>query len=449
MNELWDIGRAEFQRAEWHQEEDTGYVVRTDKQLASQMFERFLELRSTMQSVQEDVKQRCVLFGWCLKEMQETKLYQYVCRKTDGFGVNSNTGYTSFYKFCKDVFGIKDRTAQRMVSIAKTFCGHSNYDEFNQVQHVGVDFEFTNFSYSQLGALLYVDEKYRMRIPATCSKRNIEKLGQLYKSYVPSADTTYEDDLAEYKRRKDEEKAKKTAELNRLTFIPAQKLPPVAVSKSSVSSSNFSDDQDEFDGEDERDISTPDVPLGYTLPALKNGMLRQIELLRDTVQTERNAGAWAKLCDVVKDALEYDHPEGVCSSEELTELKCELVSAKNAPAQAKKVKGKKTSVGGRLILKNAKERREWLENYTSWGVWIDVPDVAKRFYRYNFANGCSLIIEQCMEYRRDWYSKDQATKEYTVLKYCIIDKDHPRYDSCYQGGASGIIDWLSKHSKEL
>ena len=47
----------------------------------------------------------------------------------------------------------------------------------------------------------------------------------------------------------------------------------------------------------------------------------------------------------------------------------------------------------RLNFKNDKARREWLYNFRNWGVWIEVPEVNKTFYRFNFANGAALIVE--------------------------------------------------------
>ena len=137
--------------------------------------------------------------------------------------------------------------------------------------------------------------------------------------------------------------------------------------------------------------------------------------------------------------------------DQLTDNKsaCEnLKDEVNAGRAKANVKGKAAS--GKLSLKNKKEREEWLKNFKSWGVWLSVPDVSKTFYRYDFENGCSLIVEESLEFSWQYYVKhEDEYQERTFLRYAIIDEKHPKYDSAYQGGVSGIVEWLSKHSKEI
>lgn len=97
-----------------------------------------------------------------------------------------------------------------------------------------------------------------------------------------------------------------------------------------------------------------------------------------------------------------------------------------------------------LNLKNEKARREWLNNYRSWGVWLEVPQVDKTFYRYDFANGAALIVEEGFEY---WsFSSKPGAK--ARVAYAIIDDKHDKFDSkgiCY----TDVITWLTAHAKEV
>ena len=76
MNELLDFSRVEFMPARWLQNVENGFTYSIDKELSSNMFNRFLELRSTMNSVQSNLKENLVLGSWILKEIQENKLYE-------------------------------------------------------------------------------------------------------------------------------------------------------------------------------------------------------------------------------------------------------------------------------------------------------------------------------------------------------------------------------------
>lgn len=45
-------------------------------------------------------------------------------------------------------------------------------------------------------------------------------------------------------------------------------------------------------------------------------------------------------------------------------------------------------------LKNNDQRKEWLNNYRSWGVWYKDEHTGATYYRYRFDNGADLIAEE-------------------------------------------------------
>lgn len=97
-----------------------------------------------------------------------------------------------------------------------------------------------------------------------------------------------------------------------------------------------------------------------------------------------------------------------------------------------------------LNMKNEKARRAWLDGFRSWGVWLEVPQVDKTFYRYEFANGCALIIEVGFEY---WaFSSTPGAKE--RISYSIIDDKHTKFNS--KGiSYTDVVAWLTAHAKEI
>ena len=46
------------------------------------------------------------------------------------------------------------------------------------------------------------------------------------------------------------------------------------------------------------------------------------------------------------------------------------------------------------IMKNNDRRKEWLRNYKSWGLWYEDKNVGIKYYKYDFANGARLIVEE-------------------------------------------------------
>ena len=45
-------------------------------------------------------------------------------------------------------------------------------------------------------------------------------------------------------------------------------------------------------------------------------------------------------------------------------------------------------------MKNNDQRKEWLRNYQSWGLWYEDDHIGVRYYRYEFDNGAQLIAEE-------------------------------------------------------
>lgn len=100
-----------------------------------------------------------------------------------------------------------------------------------------------------------------------------------------------------------------------------------------------------------------------------------------------------------------------------------------------------------LGLHNKEQREEWLNNFRSWGLWLDVPEVSKKFYRFNFINGCSIIVEVGIYYYA-YYCGSSAGKAQEKISYSIIDKEHKFFNS--DGDSfTNVIQWLTKYAKEI
>lgn len=49
---------------------------------------------------------------------------------------------------------------------------------------------------------------------------------------------------------------------------------------------------------------------------------------------------------------------------------------------------------GLPIMKNNDQRKEWLRNYKSWGLWYTDNHTGVKYYKYDFENGARLIVEE-------------------------------------------------------
>ncbi len=95
---------------------------------------------------------------------------------------------------------------------------------------------------------------------------------------------------------------------------------------------------------------------------------------------------------------------------------------------------------------NKEQREEWLRNFRSWGIWLDVPEVSKKFYRFDFVNGCSVIVEVGVEYW-DSFSVHRGNA-HERISYSIIDNEHKQFNSAGDSFTC-VIQWLTKYAKDI
>lgn len=71
------------------------------------------------------------------------------------------------------------------------------------------------------------------------------------------------------------------------------------------------------------------------------------------------------------------------------------------------------------VLKNNDQRKEWIDNYQSWPVWIDIPQTGERYYRYDFDNGTSFVIRVSLQHAYKGYERTKDIK-YAHEEYFLL-----------------------------
>ena len=63
-------------------------------------------------------------------------------------------------------------------------------------------------------------------------------------------------------------------------------------------------------------------------------------------------------------------------------------------------------------LTNNQKRKEFLEDYTGWDIWLDVPDVSERYYEYPLPDGSMIVIKETEHTKGDdwWKCQEEAEK---------------------------------------
>ena len=107
------------------------------------------------------------------------------------------------------------------------------------------------------------------------------------------------------------------------------------------------------------------------------------------------------------------------------------------------------------IMKNNDQRKEWLRNYKSWGLWYEDKNVGIKYYKYDFANGARLIVEEFApdpSEKSQWYTPGEHHYMHLVggLKpECENNKGwsyHSRYNK-YQNSETELVEFLKEIQK--
>lgn len=110
---------------------------------------------------------------------------------------------------------------------------------------------------------------------------------------------------------------------------------------------------------------------------------------------------------------------------------------------------------GLPIMKNNDQRKEWLRNYKSWGLWYEDKNVGIKYYKYDFANGARLIVEEFApdpSEKSQWYTPGEHHYMHLVggpKPECKNDKRwsyHSRYNK-YQNSETELVEFLKEIQK--
>lgn len=107
------------------------------------------------------------------------------------------------------------------------------------------------------------------------------------------------------------------------------------------------------------------------------------------------------------------------------------------------------------IMKNNDQRKQWLRNYKSWGLWYEDKNVGIKYYKYDFANGARLIVEEFApdpSEKSQWYTPGEHHYMHLVggpKPECKNDKGwsyHSRYNK-YPNSETELVEFLKEIQK--
>ena len=107
------------------------------------------------------------------------------------------------------------------------------------------------------------------------------------------------------------------------------------------------------------------------------------------------------------------------------------------------------------IMKNNDQRKEWLRNYKSWGLWYEDKNVGIKYYKYDFTNGARLIVEEFApdpSEKSQWYTPGERHYMHLVggpEPECKNGRGwnyHSRYNK-YPNSESELVEFLKEIQK--
>lgn len=55
------------------------------------------------------------------------------------------------------------------------------------------------------------------------------------------------------------------------------------------------------------------------------------------------------------------------------------------------------------ILRNNDQRKEWIDNYTLWPIWIDLKETGERYYRYDLTDNVAIVVKVSLRHAWEGY----------------------------------------------
>lgn len=294
-----------------------------------------------------NVARSCVSVGFHLKAIRDMELFR-------------DAGYDTLWDYAADQFGISKSSASRYMEINDRFSIGGNTPMLQR--------EYKDFSKSQLQEMISLSPEQARKVTAKTTVKQIREMKTPKKKVEEQAVVEQKD-------------------------IPGQmnvKVYPGGVPEKSVATSQQKSDSSESrsaveDGEQDREIQNS-VIVEYDRSTLKR-MIKDtesaLELMRD-YWMQNQPLTYAKhtmQLQAYKMFMEYNDQSPIVESQEQPELP---------------------------LLKNNDQRKEWLQNYQSWGLWYEDKNIGCRYYKYDFECGAKLIVSEYDNHSPHAYSPVDA-----------------------------------------
>ena len=362
-----------------------------------------------------------VTAGYWLKYIRDKKEYE-------------KEGYSSLWEMAETEFGLKESEASRAMGMNDRYSVDGNSPIMLE--------KYIGYNKSQLQEMLTMTEEQLEKVTADMKiqqLRQLKKTGATPEPVNTESDSDLEEELQEEVVATSQEPV--NTESNGLSEMEIIEKIEVAeeVIEEYLNFEELCDEEEEekeeitiIDGEfrelpvEEEQDCEPDLPEDEEIPmaAVEE---KELDTTRKVLEKEK------ELLDEylkIDDLPEYTVKRQKIIVGALANMLCELEELEEQEVM------EQPELTG---LKNNEQRKDFIDGYTNWPVWIEQPLTGERYYRYEFENGTAFVVRvyfhKCFDitssYSQKWedrYKDDWGAEEYYIVtagkhfKDCLTNK---------------------------
>ncbi|WP_051464019.1 hypothetical protein [Lacrimispora indolis] len=111
-------------------------------------------------------------------------------------------------------------------------------------------------------------------------------------------------------------------------------------------------------------------------------------------------------------------------------------------------------------LKNNDQRKEFIENYTTWPIWVDQKETGERYYRYDLSDKIAMVVKVSLKHTwksgKETKDCEYGAKQYYLLgvksewspnKSVCIEDDTRTFYEC-SSNMSALVEYLKEFQKK-
>ena len=394
----------------------------------------------------ESMSKKFITIGYYLKYIRDKELY-------------IQDGFESIWDFARDTYGISKSTCSRWMHMNDKFSEGGNSPKLRQ--------EFASFGKSQLQEMLYLDDK---QIEQAKPEMTAKEIREIRKPQNQEENLEGQMSIEDYPEILPEEVPyfRKGGEPYGYTWY--------GIVKEYLKTAYTEDSAKiKFMGNEYLILRRPERTFFYdaqgnTLFEVENTRLEDeynwIQQTEPVTVAQQKENTEKQQPPVERECITGKNPYGSCACcgnegtvsccaqcKESCNSRCGWTEQEPVAPSQQKIENEVQQKQPPLPkMKNNDQRKEWLKDYSSWGIWYKDEHIGVTYYRYQFGNGADLIVEE-------YENENEYTGTYASSYFHLVGGPEPprkngipkwnrnkKYNR-YQNSETELVEFLKEIQK--